>query len=71
MMLDALGNVKLCDFGMSVVTHTGKDGSQYARWDSDKDLPYEMYVARARRSWRCLSPTHRLMLYVFVSRVLH
>ena len=62
MMLDALGNVKLCDFGMSLLTHTGKDGSQYARWESDKDLPYEMYVARVRRSLHCLShaPPHAL-----------
>ena len=48
MMLDAHGNVQLCDFGLSLVTHTGKDGSQYGRWDSDKDLPYEMYVACVR-----------------------
>jgi hypothetical protein len=44
MMLDAHGNIQLCDFGLSLVTHTGKDGSQYGRLDSSKDVPYEMYV---------------------------
>ncbi len=43
-LIDSNGNMMICDFGLSKVMHTGKDGNVYASHAQGTDVPFQMYV---------------------------
>ncbi len=48
-LIDSNGQMMICDFGLSKVMHTGKDGNVYASHVQDTAVPFQMYVR-----WVCM-----------------
>jgi hypothetical protein len=43
-LIDSNGKMLICDFGLSKVMHTGKDGNVYASHVQGTAVPFQMYV---------------------------
>ena len=59
-LIDSNGKMMICDFGLSKVMHTGKDGNVYASHVQGTAVPFQMYA-----KWVGVFRLFPLCLYVF------